>query len=80
MFYKGSSGNWVVYGQVFDHPRFDEAEHIRTSHVLYFNPGSGIIETMNTIYALEGKPMEPQVPAAFDRRTIARVETPDLQC
>jgi len=55
--------NWTVLtwgypqlaGNVYDHPRFKDGEHIYTSRVLDLNRELGIAETLNTVYILVGK-------------------------
>ena len=45
----------ILMGDVVDHPRFEEGEHVRTSSVIGIDLPNKIVETKNTIYIL-GEP------------------------
>ena len=57
--------NWgiigaTLYGDVVGHPRLGDQKMIHTSHIVYVDLDDvGVVETLNTVYKLEGDPVDP---------------------
>ena len=57
---KAKLENWyqvgpVLYGNVYDHPRHEDGNFVRTSRIIFIKKEIGIAETVNTVYILIGK-------------------------